>query len=182
MFDLREVTEFLKDASKYIIGLALLIIIFFVVLSFQPIAGNSMTTTLEDGDIVIVNRLLYKASSVKRNQIVVVKTDGKLYVKRVIGLPRENISYMDNILYINGTSYKEPFLDDNIVTNNFLFEDICSKEECPDNVIPEDMYLVLGDYRNNSEDSRTFGLIKRSEIIGQVVFRIWPINKIGRIK
>lgn len=180
--DLRDLKEFLRDCWSYIVTIVIIVFIFTFVVACHPIAGNSMTPTLEEGNIVLVSKLSPKLSKIKRNQVVIIKRDSKTYVKRVIGLPGENISYLNNVLYIDGVAYKEEYLSDNVITHNFLFEDICSKEDCPNNKIPNGSYLVLGDNREESNDSREFGLIEKDEIIGVVWANIWPVNNIGIIK
>jgi signal peptidase I len=140
-----------------------------------------MVPTLEEGNIIDVSRLSYKLSSAKRNDIVVINIDGKYYVKRIIGLPGENIKYIKNILYINDTPYTENFLDSDIETSGFTLDDICKDNECPDGVIPEGKYLVLGDNRPESEDSRDFGLVDMNEIKGKVLFKVWPISSFGKL-
>lgn len=182
--DFRELTEFIKDTIGYILGFTIILIIFIFVISFQPVAGNSMYPNLNEEDIVIVSKLFYKLGKPNRNDIVNVKDDlNKSYVKRVIGLPGEKIEYLDNILYINEKPYQENFIKEGINTSNFLFENICSLEECPNGVIPDDMYLLLGDNREESLDSRTpeFGLREKKYIKGQVVFKIYPFNEFGKV-
>lgn len=182
-FDTREIKEFLRDASIYIIGILIILIVLVFIVSFQPIAGNSMVPTLEEGNVVLVSKLSYLFKDIERNEIVTLKVNGKSYVKRVIGLPGEEIKYLKNILYIDDVPFNETFLGENIKTSGFTMDDICKENECPDGKIPEDKYLVLGDNRPESEDSRTpsFGLVKKSDIKGKVFFRIWPLNKIGKI-
>lgn len=182
--DLREITEFLRDFMGYIITLVVIILIYTFVVSFQPIAGNSMTPNLMEGDIVVISKLSYLFSEPKRNEIIVFKSnDGKRFVKRIIGLPGEKIDYLDGIIYINDESFKETVIGEDVITNNFMFVDICSKEKCSDSKIPKDYYLVLGDNREDSQDSRDpeIGLIKKNQLEGKVIFRIWPINELGKI-
>lgn len=180
--DLRDIKEFFRDFMGYIITFAVIIFIFTFVIAFHPIAGNSMTPNLEEGNIVAVNKFYHNLFDMKRNQIVIVKKESKTYVKRIIGLPGERISFKNNVLYVNDQGYKENFLGD-VTTDDFLFEDICNKMDCPNSVIPEDYYLVLGDNRNDSMDSRNkkFGLVHKSEIQGMVIFKIWPINNLGKV-
>ena len=180
--DLRDIKEFFRDFMGYIITAVIIIVIFTFIISFHPIAGNSMTPALEEGEIVIVNKFYPNFFDFKHFQIVIVKKESKTYIKRVIGLPGENVSYYNNILTVNGVEYEEEFLG-NVTTNNFNFDDICDIELCSDGVIPEDYYLVLGDNRNDSMDSRykKFGLVHKSEIDGLVLFRIWPVNTLGKI-
>lgn len=180
--DLRDIKEFFRDCWSYILTIAIIIFIFTFVIAFHPIAGNSMIPTLEEGNVVVVSKFAHKLFNINRNQIVIIKRGSKTYVKRVIGLPGENISYLNNVLYVNGEAYKENFLGNDIITNNFLFEDICSKEKCTDNKIPLNHYLVLGDNRGESEDSREFGLIQKNEIVGVVWINIWPIKNMKIVK
>ncbi len=182
--DLREIKEFLRDCWAYIVTIGIVVIVLMFVVSFQPIAGNSMFPTLEEGNVVLVSKFSYYIAKPKRNEIVTVKVNGKSYVKRIIGLPGEDIKFIKNILYINDQPYKEDFLKEGIETSGFTLEDICHENECPNNVIPEDKYLVLGDNRPESEDSRTstFGLVSKEQIKGQVFFRMWPITSIGGVK
>ena len=182
--DFREVTEFIKDFFGYILFVGALIILFVFVIAIQPVAGNSMHPTLKEGEMVIVSKLFYNMGKPQRNDIVnVVDDKGKSYVKRIIGLPGEKIDYKNNVLYINNISYEETYLPEEIITRNFLFEEFCSLEDCPNGVIPEGKYLVLGDNRGESEDSRSpeFGLRKEEDIKGKIVFKIWPIKEFGRI-
>lgn len=180
--DLRDIKEFFNDFMGYIITGVIIIVIFTFVISFHPIAGNSMTPSLEEGDIVVVNKFYQNFFDFKQFQIVIVKKDSKTYIKRIIGLPGENVSYTNNLLTIDGKHYKEPFLGD-VTTDDFDLSNICDVDECPDGVIPEDYYLVLGDNRNDSNDSRNkkFGLVHKDEIKGLVIFRMWPINNLGKI-
>ena len=178
--DLREVTEFIRDFIWYIVAGLIIIFIFTFVVAIQNISGNSMDPTLKEGQLVLVSKFSYRFSSVKRNDIVALNNGGKSYVKRVIGLPGEKIEYMDGMLFINDEAHKETYLNDDVVTYNFLFVDVCNIEDCPEGVIPENKYLVLGDNREESLDSRTpeFGLVDKSDIKGKVIFSLWPLKGI----
>lgn len=167
--DLRDIKEFLKDALKYIIAIAVILIVAIYVVSFQEVIGPSMNNTLKSGDITVVNKLVFKLRNIKRNEIVSLKKDDKIMVKRIIGLPGEHIEYKDNILYVDGKKISDSRSSS---TKDFKLESIGY------DTIPKDMYLVLGDNRTNSSDSRTFGLVKKSDIIGKVNIRIYPFNKI----
>lgn len=182
--DFREISEFLRDFSAYIITAVIVIFILMFVVSFQPIAGNSMVPTLKEGDVVLVSKFTYHFSKVKRNEIVYVTVNGKSYVKRVIGLPGEDIKFLKNRLYIDDVPYTEDFLKSGVETSGFTLDDVCKEGECPDGVIPEGKYLVLGDNRPESEDSRTktFGLVDKSQIQGQIIFRIWPLQSFGKVQ
>lgn len=167
--DLRDIKEFLKDALKYIIAIAVILIVAIYVVSFQEVIGPSMNNTLKSGDITVVNKLVFRLRNIKRNEIVSLKKDDKIMAKRIIGLPGEHIEYKDNILYVDGKKISDSRSSS---TKDFKLESIGY------DTIPKDMYLVLGDNRTNSSDSRTFGLVKKSDIIGKVNIRIYPFNKI----
>ncbi len=174
--DWLEIKEFLKDSAKYILTIIAVLFIVVYVVSVQQIMGPSMQPTLNNGDIVLLNKFQYRLFDVKRNQIIALNyKDTKYMVKRVIGLPGEKIEFKDNTLYINDKPYTEPFIKD-VKTDDFTLKDIGY------DVIPKDMYLVLGDNRENSMDGRDYGLISKKDIIGKASIRIWPLNKIKIIR
>ncbi len=184
MPDFRELTEFLKDTFVYIAIFLALVFVFVFIIAVVPVAGNSMNPTLSDGNMAVSIRCAYLLSSPERNDIITfLDSENKRYVKRVIGLPGESIDYLNGYLYIDGKSYTETFIDGS-KTNNFMFVDICNKKDCPDGKIPEDHYLVLGDNRAESQDSRDpkVGLISKKDIDGKLVFRIWPVKNFGKLK
>ena len=171
--DLRGVTEFFKDAFTYIIVIVIVLFLFIFVVGLQQVVGPSMNPTLEEGNVIIVNKLLYRFSDINRNDIVVLSQDEKYMIKRVVGLPGEVVEYKDNYVIVNGETYKETFIDlDKVHTNDFSIKDLGY------DVIPEDMYLVLGDNRENSLDSRSYGLVSKKQIIGKAWMRIWPFSEI----
>lgn len=168
--DLRDIKEFIKDSLKYLIVVATVFFIALFVVSFEQVIGPSMEGTLNAGDVTIVNKLVYKFRTIKRNEIVSINQKDKIMVKRVIGLPGEHIEYKDNKLYVNGSLVLENNIS--VETKDFKLEDIGYE------TIPKDMYFVLGDNRTNSSDSREFGLVKKDEIIGKIVMRLYPFSKI----
>lgn len=174
--DFRNIIEFIKDTSKYIFVIIMVLLLLIFVVGLQQVVGPSMSPTLEEGNIIIVNKLIYRLTDVARNDIIVISKNEKYMIKRVVGLPGEQIEYKDNYVIINGVTYKEPFIDSGITTNDFSIKDLGY------DVIPDNMYLVLGDNRENSQDSRNYGLISKNEIIGKAFIRIWPFNKIKIIK
>lgn len=164
--DFREITEFIKDISKYIIIIVVAFLLVTFVISFHQVIGPSMSPTVKENTIFIVNKFVYNFREIKRNEIIILKHDEKFMIKRVIGLPGEHIVYKDNKLYINGEQYKEEFLKKNIKT-----EDYDTK------MIPKNKYFVLGDNREDSLDGNDFGLIDKKDIVGKAWISIWPMNK-----
>ena len=107
-------------------------------------------------------------------KIVIIKNDNEEIIKRIIGMPGEHISYKNNKLYVNDKLVESNF--EYRTTNDFNLEEICS---CTS--IPEGKYLVLGDNRPISKDSRIIGLVDEKDILGKAVYRIWPITKFGSL-
>ena len=142
--------------------------------------GDSMKPVLGNGDVVLVNRIIYNATTPKRGDIIVFKPKGNenvhYYTKRIIGLPGETIRIdeMGNIL-IDGEILEESYGKEVIQNPGRAYEDI---------VLADDEYFLMGDNRNNSTDSRdpSVGNVRRDEIIGRAWLRIWPFNKFGFIK
>lgn len=175
----------LKDIISY--ALIILVVVVIRVFIFDPVRvdGPSMNNTLIDGDIVILNKFEYRKKDPERYDIVVIKiTDPttnseKKIIKRVIGLPNEYIEIKDNKVYANGELLDSSFVSKDLnKSEDFKLEDLGLKK------IPGDSYLVLGDNRRDSFDSRykEVGTIKRDQIVGKAAIRIWPINKIKIIK
>ena len=144
------------------------------------VIGDSMNNTLYNGDNLILNKISYRFHEPERYDIVVFPfRDGskKNYIKRVIGLPGETIRLSsDGKIYING----EELTDD--VYGLEVFEK--AGNAASPITLGDDEYFVMGDNRNNSEDSRfdVVGKVKRSEIIGKVWIRIFPFKSFGRVK
>jgi signal peptidase I len=146
----------------------------YVVQTFY-IPSGSMEPTLNIGDRILVDKLSYDLHAVHRGDIVVfarpphenLEAGVNDLVKRVIGLPGETISAQNGSIYINGKPLAEPWLPKGVTTGNFSPVHI-----------PKGDYFVMGDNRDFSEDSRFFGPISGSLIVGRVVMRIWPLSRI----
>ena len=179
-----------RSAVEWIvlIGGALLIALVVKTFLFQAfyIPSDSMVPTLKTNDRVIVNKLSYKLHAVHRGDIVVFKTpkgpDGKPIdptikdlVKRVIGLPGDVVSAENGKILVNGKVLTESYLPAGTVTDCTGFATQCF----PTGPIPTDRYWVMGDNRTQSRDSRYFGAITKSEIVGRVFVRIWPLTRLG---
>lgn len=132
-----------------------------------------MVPTLLDGDIMILDKIGYRINGLKRFDIVVIKYNNEKIIKRVIGLPGDYIEYKDNILYVNGKEIKEEYKRD--ITNNFSLKDLGYEK------IPENKYLVLGDNRSISKDSRIIGLIDKKDIEGYTGIIVFPFKRIGNV-
>ena len=163
-----KIKSLIKEYVPYIVALIIIIIIKINVITPIRVNGESMDTTLKDGDIMLLNILDYKMHGLKRFDIVVVKTDRDLIIKRVIGLPGEIIEYKDNQLYVDGKKVKEKYGS--------------KKTEDFKKYVPKGSYFVLGDNRTNSMDSRYYGPFKEEKIMGKTSYTIFPFTRFGTKK
>ncbi len=170
----------LKEIITWSVEIAIVLVMAFVLVYFvglrTSVVGSSMSDTLEAGDEILVNRFVYKVTAPKRGDVIVFLPNGNkkshYYVKRVIGVPGDTIQIKNGILYVNGEEYKETPERDKMDEAGLAKEEI---------TVGEDEYFVLGDNRNNSEDSRyaNIGNVKREYIIGKVWLIVSPFRRFG---
>lgn len=175
--------DFLRE-----IGVTFLIVglLFFLARTFvfalPRMEGYAMSMTLGDSDRLFVNRL----SEAKRFDLIYFRhpTTGELLIRRVIGLSGEEIRYKEDTLYVNGEIKVERFLGTMIAQaeqeNHLYTEDFTLKEVTGAALVPKDGYFVLGDNRMYSVDSRTFGFINKSDIVGVVKMKFLPLHEMER--
>lgn len=163
--------EFIKDSIGYIILFFAILLTILYVLAFTQVLGPSMEPVLKDKDVVVVIKFFNK---VKHNDVVVFEyKNTKNLIKRVVGLPNDVVKIKDGLLYVN----------DQVVNEEYVLSENNTKIKNKDfGIIPENKYLVLGDNRDDSLDSRSFGLIDKKDINGKVIFKMWPLNRIGFIR
>ncbi len=153
--------------------------------AFEPrgVRQSSMYPTIEDHDRVFINKMCYYTSKPKRGDVIVFhpnKGFGDDLIKRVIGLPGEYISVSGDEIYING----KLFVENSDKQKTDYKQDFNSASEILEKGIKlnSDEYYVVGDHRNVSMDSRSFGPIKRNQIVGKAFFVFWPLDHVGLIK
>lgn len=162
--------EKIKDSISFIVIILAIILVRLFIVTPVRVDGPSMNDTLHDGDILLLDKYDNKY---ERFEIVVFNYSGERLIKRIIGLPGEVVSYKNNKLYINGNE-----IEDNYglgYTENFELKDLNLTK------IPDNEYLVMGDNRNDSLDSRYFGTISKDKILGSVKYRLFPFNKFGKV-
>ena len=141
------------------------------------VIGNSMADKIKSGQTVLIDKMSYELRDIKRFDVVVYRSDlseEEYIIKRVIGLPGEEIQIIDSRIYINGEEIEDKY-------HKGSFESGAASQTIK---IGEDEYFVLGDNRNNSSDSRdpVVGNIHRNELIGKAWMRIYPFNQMCIIK
>ena len=165
---MEQIKKWLKENLLFTILLLIIIIIRIFFYSPIRVNGSSMYPTLQDKEFMILNKIGLQ-KGINRFDIVVVESNGKYIIKRVIGLPSESIMYSDNKLYINGK----------------VIEDNYSKSETEnfENVILKDNeYFVMGDNREVSKDSRVIGPVNIKNIKGKTNLVIFPFSKLGIVE
>jgi signal peptidase I len=144
--------------------------ILIVTFGFQVarVEGRSMAPTLEDQDRLIVNKLVYRIGEPRRGDIVMLYyplNPDKSFVKRVIAEENDTVRIVDGRVYVNDVPLHDEYIP----------EDYRSHDDWGPQVIPEGYYFVMGDHRNNSSDSRHWGMVPKKYIIGKVQLRWWPV-------
>ena len=175
----RKVRRTLNWIFQILVALVFGILVGISLFQSVTMQENSMEPTLQVGERFFVNRALYKVSSPKRDDIIVYKTSGSddaaLHIGRVIGLPGETVQISNGNILINGEVYDE----------NHDFPEISNAGVASSGISLESgEYFILGDNRNNSEDSRfaSVGMVKKSNIVGKVWMVIEPFSSFGFIK
>lgn len=162
----------------YVAGVVLLSIVLnkFVIQKVE-VDGPSMNTTLKTGQQLMVQKVSYHFTDPKRGDIVVFQPPGyeddTLYIKRVIGVPGDRVQIIDGYIYLNGKKYDDPQWREEILDPGIAEEEV---------TVGEGEYFVVGDNRNDSTDSREFGAVEKSRIMGEAVLRIWPLKKFGLLE
>ncbi|MBO3444396.1 signal peptidase I [Clostridium sp. CCUG 7971] len=174
--------KFKKEAIEWIKIIATALVFACIITQFvKPtlVRGESMYPTLEENDYLIINRMSYRVGEPEKGDIIVFSTallqdDGspKDLVKRVIAVEGDHIKIENSNVYINDKLIKEPYIHDNYT------------EGAIDMVIPKGKVFAMGDNREKSLDSRyeDVGLVDKKDIMGKVMVRLFPFNKIGTIK
>ena len=172
----------LKELLVWLLVIAVGVVASYLVVTFvgqrTQVSGESMETTLSDGDHLIVDKISYRFNDPQRYDIIVFPyrlEKNTYYKKRIIGLPGETVQIVDGAVWINGQPLHEHYGNEVIEDPGLAADPI---------TLGDDEYFVMGDNRNNSQDSRNanVGLIHRDELLGRAWVRIWPFSEFGVIK
>lgn len=177
----KEKILFFDLAETFVSSLIVLTVLFSLLAFPEVVSGASMEPILYSGERILVERLTKRFADFKRGDIVVFYPPGNdedHYVKRIVGVPGDIVKIYECEVYItrNGQKLKlsEGYLDDGLCTSGGS-----QVKEGQAVRIEEGKYLLLGDNRERSQDSRIFGLVDEERIVGKVVFKFWPIGHFG---
>ena len=175
--------DLLREIITWTFQIALVCFVAFVCVWYLGLrvsmVGDSMNPELANGDVALVNRIVYNMSTPKRGDVIAFKPNGNenshYYIKRIIGLPGETVEIRDGKIWIDGKQIKEKYEATDIEDAGIIDEPV---------KLGKNEYFVLGDDRQNSEDSRVadIGNVKRTEIEGKVWFVISPMKHLGFVK
>jgi signal peptidase I len=134
-----------------------------------------MAPELVDGERILVNKFLYRVKSIERGDVVVFwypEDPDVSFIKRVVGLPRDRIEINSGVVFVNGEPVREPY----------VMAEFADDRSYPPREVRAGHYFVLGDNRQGSNDSRSWGVVPERYIYGKAFFRIWPLDEIGVVE
>ncbi len=175
---------FVLDITQtFIVAFAFFLIIYGFVVQPHKVSGQSMMSTLKDGELILTNKIVYRTKELQRGDVITFKAPvdpKKDYIKRIIGLPGEKVEISHNTVKIYNSKHPDGFLlkEDYLDTTQITEGGVVFKEGEAD-IVPQGEYMVMGDNRLNSYDSRAWGPLKKDAIIGKAWFVYWPFNRLG---
>ncbi|MEA2056268.1 MAG: signal peptidase I [Patescibacteria group bacterium] len=183
---LQKIGEFFLDIIEtLVISLSIFLVVYLFLLQPHQVNGQSMVPNFQSGEYVLTDKISYKIGEPKRGDVVVFhapssahcpKGTGCDFIKRVLGLPGEMIEVKNNHVYVNSVPLNEEYIPEDFETSAGDFV------RHRTTTLSQNEYFVCGDNRPYSSDSRAWGPIKKTDIIGRAFFRYWPPESMGTIK
>ncbi|MBU0974702.1 signal peptidase I [Patescibacteria group bacterium] len=176
---------FLDLIETAVIGLSFFLIVYLFFMQPHQVNGSSMDPTFKSGDYVLTDKISYRTGDPQRGDVIVFHAPpeagcptgtGCDFIKRIIAVPGETVAVHDKSVYINGKKLDELYLPSDYETIEGKF--ISGRTV----TIGPNEYFALGDNRSHSSDSRVWGPVDKSEIVGKAFFRYWPMTQVGKIK
>jgi signal peptidase I len=175
---------FLDLTETLVIGLSIFLVVYLFFMQPHQVNGQSMVPTLDNGDYILTDKVSYRVGDPERGDIVVFKAPpaancptgtGCDFIKRVIAVPGEEVEVKDQKVYVNGIAIPENYIPESYEINAGAYTRGKTIR------LGMDEYMVFGDNRPYSSDSRAWGPISKSEIVGKAFFRYWPPKSVGRV-
>lgn len=181
MYVVKRLIDFVMDILETVtfVG-SIFIVIYLFIMQPNQVKGASMEPTFASGDYIFTSKITYKLRPIERGDIVVFRSPKNPdieFIKRIIALPGDRVMIRDGQVYLN----EQPVMEDYVDNQTFVWEGGYSQEGV-ENVVGEGEIFVMGDNRSRSSDSREFGPIPITSLIGQVFYRYYPPQKAGAVK
>lgn len=180
MFGRRLGTFFLDIIEVVVFAIAIFLFLYLLVLQPHKIKGASMEPNFPNGEYLLTDKVTYRFREPQRGDVIVFAAppnESEEFIKRIIAIPGEKISVVDGKVFINGRILTEPYITTSIKTESGIF--FSDKGEIE---VPADRYVVFGDNRPFSSDSRSWGFITKKEITGRAWVIYWPLSEVGIVK
>lgn len=178
---LKNLASFFLDMLEVVVfAIAIFLFLYLLVLQPHKIRGQSMEPNFQDGEYLLTDKITYRLHQPKRGDVVVFEapgTNGEEFIKRIIGLPLEKVMLKSGTVFINNQPLNENYLDSGLETESGIF-----LKEGEEIVVPDNFFFVMGDNRNASSDSRTWGFVAKNKITGRAWITYWPLPKLGFIE
>lgn len=162
-----------------VLAAAIFMLTYLFLVQPHEVKGNSMYPNFHDGERLLTDKVSYRFNPPRRGDIIVFQAPpdrAKDFIKRIIALPGETVSIKEGLVFVNGRALDEFYLSENANT-----EPGTSLPDTKEYTLGSDEYVVMGDNRGHSSDSRSWGPIKRNEIVGKAWFIYWPPQRFGVI-
>jgi signal peptidase I len=176
---------FLELTETVVIGLSLFLVVYLFFMQPHQVNGQSMVPNFQSGEYVLTDKVSYRFGEPQRGDVVVFHAPPRAqcpegtgcdFIKRIIGLPGETVSVSDGKIFINGQELVEEYLPDTFYTEAGAYT------QDQDVFLEANEYFAVGDNRPHSSDSRSWGPVKLSEIVGRAFFRYWPAPAVGFVE
>lgn len=169
-----------------VIGLSLFLVVFLFLIQPHQVNGQSMVPNFQNGEYVLTDKVSYRFNQPERGDVVVFHAPpaancptgtGCDFIKRIVALPGETVAVKDNAIYVNGQVLPESYIPDNFVITAGSYT-----KEGRQVILGNKEFFVSGDNRPYSSDSRAWGPIEQSSIVGKAFFVYWPLKVAGTVK
>jgi signal peptidase I len=176
---------FLDVAETLVIGASFFLVIYLFFMQPHQVNGRSMMPTFNSGDYILTNKISYRISQPQRGDIIVFGAPpeancptgtGCDFIKRILAIPGDRVSIQSNMIFVNDQPLNESYIPDDFETAPGRFIEGRTVTLGPDE------YFAVGDNRSFSSDSRSWGPIRKSDIVGKAFFKYWPANEVGWIE
>ncbi len=158
-------------AEVVIVSVASIFIIYGFIAKPYVVEGKSMEPNFHDGNYLVIDEITYRFREPERGEVIVFvnpNNEKEFYIKRIVGLPGEEVKGSNGVITINGEKLDETYLPQDLRYNGkYSFK------------LREDQYFVMGDNRLQSYDSRSWGPLEKDKIVGEVRVRFWPLNEVA---